>query len=126
MAQQNGVNGLKALDAALEKAGRAATSDELLLALQVGAVRIEAKAKEEAPVLSGNLRRSIHTEEAKISNNSAVVRIGTNVEYAPFVEFGTVKQNPNPFLRRAYDSEIADAKDDVVKALIKQLQGELK
>ena len=121
MAQQNGVNGLKALDAALEKAGRVATSGELLLALQVGAVRIEAKAKEEAPVLSGNLRRSIHTEEAKISNNSAVVRIGINVEYVPFVEFGTVNQSAQPYLRNGYDEAINEARRKIGAILIDQV-----
>jgi len=32
------------------------------------------------------------------------VKIGTNVEYAPFVEYGTSKQDPQPYLRPAVDN----------------------
>jgi len=31
------------------------------------------------------------------------VVVGTNVEYAPFDEFGTVKMGPRPFIRPAFD-----------------------
>lgn len=45
---------------------------------------VESSAKEKCPVNTGNLRNSITYE---INDNVGIV--GTNVEYAPYVEFGT-------------------------------------
>lgn len=45
---------------------------------------------------TGNLRNSIsHTDDGNYAY------IGTNVEYAPYVEMGTVKMQERPFLRNA-------------------------
>lgn len=45
---------------------------------------------------TGNLRNSIsHTDDGEYAY------IGTNVEYAPYVEMGTVKMQERPFLRNA-------------------------
>jgi HK97 gp10 family phage protein len=54
--------------------------------IQDTALKIQANAKLRTPVDSGTLKRSIETELAP-DGMSAVV--GTNVEYAPHVEFGT-------------------------------------
>lgn len=52
---------------------------------------------------SGRLKNSITHETDK---DSLITRIGTNVEYAPFVCYGTIKMQPRPFLRLAlYTSE---------------------
>lgn len=52
---------------------------------------------------TGRLRNSI-THVTDKDNLST--KIGTNVEYAPFVCFGTVKMAPRPFLRLSlYESE---------------------
>lgn len=48
----------------------------------------EAYAKQYAPVDTGNLRNSISNE---VSESESAVYIGTNVEYAPYLEFGTGK-----------------------------------
>jgi phage gpG-like protein len=53
-----------------------------------GALDIEREAKELCPVDSGRLRSSITHE---ILADSA--KVGTNVEYAPYVEFGTGRAN---------------------------------
>lgn len=67
--------------------------DELEAAAEDIALRIEADAKRKAPVDSGRLQGSIASEAERVSE--AVVRavIGSNVEYAPFVEMGT---DPHP------------------------------
>jgi len=51
---------------------------------------IEGKAKDKCPVMYGRLHTSI-THEVKSSGKNHTGRVGTNVEYAPFVEFGTGK-----------------------------------
>jgi len=53
----------------------------------------EGYAKKGCPVDTGNLRNSITHET---DDNAAY--IGTNVEYAPHVELGTIKQKAQPFL----------------------------
>ncbi len=48
---------------------------------------------------TGNLRNSIsHTDDGEYAY------IGTNVEYAPYVEMGTVKMPARPFLRNAVEN----------------------
>ena len=77
------VDGIKsAIGAALEEIG--------LLA--------ENYAAKKCPVDTGNLRGSI-THEVDTAGNA--VYIGTNVEYAPYVEFGTRRMHAQPYLRPA-------------------------
>ncbi|KKL61386.1 hypothetical protein LCGC14_2195790 [marine sediment metagenome] len=57
---------------------------------------VERRAKEMCPVDTGTLKRSITHE---IGTDNAIV--GTNVEYAPFIELGTDKWAGKPFLRPA-------------------------
>ena len=56
----------------------------------------EGYAKAKAPVDTGRLRNSISHEV-----NEQDVYIGSNVEYAPYVELGTARQKARPFLRPA-------------------------
>lgn len=58
----------------------------------------EGYAKKACPVDTGRLRNSI-THQVRPSEKS--VYIGTNVEYAPYVELGTSRMKPQPFLRPA-------------------------
>lgn len=64
--------------------------------LEIIGLTAEKYAKEITPVDTGRLRNSItHEVDGK------EVYIGTNVEYAPPVEYGTIKQKAQPFLRPA-------------------------
>lgn len=56
--------------------------DKLTLASEV----VVSAAIEKCPVDTGNLRGSI---TAEVDENTLVARIGTAVEYAPYIEFGT-------------------------------------
>lgn len=58
--------------------------------------QIERNAKINCPVDTGRLRTSISIEFGTLQ-----AIIGTNVEYAPYVEYGTSKQSGKPFLRPA-------------------------
>ena len=55
-------------------------------------------AAKKCPVDTGNLRGSI-THEVDTAGNA--VYIGTNIEYAPYVEFGTRHMHAQPYLRPA-------------------------
>ena len=59
-------------------------------------LQAEAYAKRECPVDTGNLRNSITNA---VDDKSAYV--GTNVEYAPYVELGTSRAKAQPFLKPA-------------------------
>lgn len=73
----------------------------------------EGYAKEATPVDTGRLRNSItHAED---SNNSY---IGTNVEYAPYVELGTKNQHAHHMLKKAA-TEHAEEYRNITKAAMK-------
>jgi HK97 gp10 family phage protein len=64
------------------------------------ALQVESDAKGLAPVDTGRLRSSI---KADISPSGLSATVGTNVEYAVFVEFGTRRQAAQPFLGPAFE-----------------------
>ena len=72
----------RAIDRALEEIGLAA----------------EGYAKRACPVDTGNLRNSI---THAVESGEDAVYVGTNVEYAPYVEMGTRHTAAQPFLRPA-------------------------
>ena len=75
-------------------------------ALEEIGLAAEGYAKRLAPVDTGRLRNSIsHTVEG---TEAAVV--GTNVEYAPYVELGTSKTGAQPYLRPSIEDHAAEYK----------------
>ena len=77
-------------------------SEDIKLALLRGmekcGLTAERFAKKLAPYDTGNLRNSItHT----VDDGEPAVYIGTNVEYAPYQELGTINMDANPFLKPA-------------------------
>ena len=70
----------------------------LLRGLETCGLVAEGYAKKLAPVDTGNLRNSI-THDVDDEEPSAY--IGTNVEYAPYQELGTIHMKAQPFLKPA-------------------------
>lgn len=66
------------------------------------ALDIEGRAKQYCPVDTGRLRASIANEVTSEGDTFAAY-VGTNVEYAPHIEFGTYRMQAQSFLRRAAD-----------------------
>lgn len=66
-------------------------NDAVLRALEKIGMTAEGYAKDLCPVDTGNLRNSI---THKIDESDGAVYIGTNVEYAQYVELGTGIYNP--------------------------------
>lgn len=75
------------------------TERKLRKILTLMAIKVQNDAKHLCPVDTGNLRRSI-TKDV-VSSTKALV--GTNVEYAAHVEYGTKKSKGKPYLRPALD-----------------------
>jgi HK97 gp10 family phage protein len=65
--------------------------------LRVG-LKAQNNARQLCPVDTGRLRSSIIAEQGRDARGF-FVQIGTNVEYAPYVEFGTGRSAAQPFLR---------------------------
>ena len=90
-----------------------ASDDQLEVAMEEIGLLAERYAKEEAPFDTGRLKNSISHDSDK---DSAV--IGTNVEYAPYQEFGTVKQpGGHPFLRPSVQNHIGEYRNRVLTRL---------
>lgn len=76
----------------------AAIDGALAAALEEVGLVAEGYAKRACPVDTGRLRNSI--THVTLPDEKAVY-IGTNVEYAPYVELGTRHQKPQPYLKPA-------------------------
>lgn len=75
----------------------------------------ERYAKVECPYVTGRLRNSITNV---VDTDGKAVYIGTNVEYGPYIELGTVKRKPHPFLGPA-----AKEHNDEYRAILKRCFG---
>lgn len=78
-------------------------------ALERIGLRAERHAKNKCPKDTGTLQNSI----THVTDDDSVY-IGTDLEYAPYVELGTIRMSPRPYLRPAanytheYEMIIAD------------------
>ncbi len=86
----------------------------LVAALEEIGLVAEGYAKRACPVDTGRLRNSItHI----VDEGTRHVIIGTNVEYAPYVELGTRHQKPQPFLKPAANDHYSTYKGIFLKHL---------
>ncbi len=117
----------------------AARGKNLLTALKAGGLPIQNEAKRLCPKLTGNLSRSIHIggygneSELSLSDGTdiggnvagrdyAEIRVGTNVEYAKHMEFGTSRMpGGKPYLRPAFDTQKKEATREFERAFRKLL-----
>ena len=75
-----------------------AIKSAILNGLETCGLVAEGYAKKLCPVDTGNLRNSItHT----VDEEEPAAYIGTNVEYAPYQELGTIHMKAQPFLKPA-------------------------
>lgn len=87
------VSELRRLAVDLGKAASTDTIRKARLAVQKAAADIERIAKLKAPVDTGTLRNSIGSDIRGLT-----AEIGPTIRYAPFVEYGTARMKPRPFL----------------------------
>jgi HK97 gp10 family phage protein len=69
-------------------------------------VNIQSSAKRLCPVDTGRLRSSIQTTTPRDTGSGVSVRVGSNVNYARYVELGTRRMRARPFLRPALAQEV--------------------
>ena len=91
-----------------------ALPEQIEAALTAIGMVAETYAKEECPVDTGRLRNSI-THEVDMNEQAAI--IGSNVEYAAYVELGTSRQKAQPYLRPAAQNHTEEYKRIVESAL---------
>lgn len=127
-----GANELRRKFNQLSKGMRGKVLENAVLA---GGLLIQNAAVVKVPVRSGNLARSIHiggqgglanttgtdVGSGEMTDTKVVKKIGTNVEYAPYVELGTSIQGAQPYLRPAFDENKNAAKQEIKDALKQQL-----
>ena len=98
-------------------------SEKIIEAMQQATVRAlekcgltaEGYAKKLAPVDTGNLRNSITHD---VDDGEQAAYIGTNVEYAPYQELGTIHMKAQPFLKPA----VADHANEYRKIIENELK----
>lgn len=106
------IEGLAELNGNLTKLRRLSRRQHIT-ALRAGALVIQNGAKRRVPVLTGTLRRSI--TNAPLTGQTAVA-VGTNVEYGPYVEYGTSRMAAQPYLRPAMDEDGQEAAQEIARA----------
>lgn len=82
--------------------------DVLPKILESWGIVAEGYAKLNCPVDTGRLRNSITHER---DDEEGQVQIGTNVEYAPYVEYGTSRMKAQPYLEPAILDNISEYQD---------------
>lgn len=82
-------------------------------ALEIIGGKAESYAKKRCPVDTGRLRNSITHQ--RYDENTEV--IGTNVEYAPYVELGTHRMQAKPYLRPAAENHTAEYKNIIMNEM---------
>ncbi len=87
------------------------------IALTTAAIMVEGDATLRCPVDTGNLRGSLNHQ---VRGDTA--KIGTNVEYAPFPEYGTNRMTAKPYLRPALDNN----REKIKRLIAEQYKAALK
>ena len=128
------INGMNSL---LDKLEAVKNSKFTEMGIKIACLSIEREAKKKCPVDDGTLRASI-THNVNVSENEIAGEVGTNTEYAPYVEFGTglyakngngrktpwhttAGQHPQPFLYPALEEYKDKISADITKSAKREL-----
>ena len=84
------------------------------------ALQVVRKAKADVPVDTGHLKSQIFVIESTTGINEFAVVADT--EYAGYVEYGTSKMAPQPYLRPAIEAYANELKSDFVRELEEEVR----
>ena len=125
------VEGLAELNATLKDLGDKVAKQFIKKAGKEAGDLFVAEAKQRAPVMAkptrqrqpGTLRDSIIAKVSLTKKNGLFVKVGPKKEvyWGRFVEFGTSKMKPHPFMRPAWDGEKNAALDKFADSLRQQI-----
>lgn len=117
------LNGTAQLERAVARLEGAADSAILRRSVMDGAYIVERETKRRCPVRTGNLKNSYRSQMSTFQPAGIVqAETGTNVEYGPYVEFGTYKQRAKPHLRPALDENTDKIQRAIGLALKRELE----
>ena len=98
--------------------------ESIRLAMEKVVKKIEADAKRNAPVKTGTLRRSI---TSRVEEGGKLGKVGTNLPYAPYQEYGTIYIEGKHYMENAYTANreyaITIFKNEAKKGLAKAGEG---
>lgn len=81
-------------------------------AVQKHALSCQSRAKDRTPVATGRLRASL---QMQFDRDRTTATVGTNVHYAPHVEFGTRKMKARPYLIPAFEQTKPEFQNELKK-----------
>lgn len=87
---------------------------ELRTIVKNNGIQLTQGAQKRSPVDTGALRRSIRLS---LENGNLKAVVKTNVHYAKFVEYGTIRQKAQPFMRPSFRVQKAKFIRDIKNAI---------
>lgn len=83
------------------------------------AINLHADAVQNTPVDTGRLRSSIALRETATADDPSA-EVATDVEYAAHVEYGTVHQTAQPYMRPAIERQLPQLDQNIAKHVRKR------
>jgi HK97 gp10 family phage protein len=111
---------IKGLDNFMKTLDKVGDKEAILKGLEKSALRVEASAKENAPVDTGRLRASI---THKMDNANLSASVGSNLEYASAIEFGTTKMSAQPYMYPSVKEHANQITKDIAEEILKAMGG---
>lgn len=81
------------------------------------ALQTQNKARQIAPIDTGNLRRTIQATGWEDVEKDMIFHVQAKAEYAGYVEFGTVKMKARPYLMPSAEDSLQDFAERVTRRI---------
>ncbi len=139
------IEGLEALKKELKKLGEKKAKNIMVSGLRAGANDFKKTAKSLVPVDKGTLKKSLTVKKRKTNKNFIKFSMGwtqqkkgaegsivggKNVKhdayYAHIVEYGSIHQAAQPFIRPTFDTKKSSVTDAITKQIAKRIEKEYK
>lgn len=104
---QTKIDGLEALQ---KKLAKCQDLTPIKKVVQLNGAELQGKAQDNAPVDTGNLKRSI---DLNIIVGGMAARCDARAEYAAYVEYGTRFMDAQPYMKPAFDDQKEQFKKDL-------------